>query len=103
MLQAHLSPAYRRRAYKRLPGRMPRHTRTICFVTGTRAEFGLMRPVLHAIRAQRGLRLRLIVTGMHLQAAHGRSIEQIRREGWTIDSVVPWASSGRKPAALAKQ
>lgn len=76
--------------------------RRICFVTGTRAEFGLMHPVLRAIQAHTGLALQLVVTGMHLQSRHGRSIDQIRRDGWTVDAVVSWsAASG--PVALGEQ
>jgi GDP/UDP-N,N'-diacetylbacillosamine 2-epimerase (hydrolysing) len=77
--------------------------RNICFITGTRAEFGLMRPVLDAIKAHPRLRLQLIVTGMHLQAAHGRSINTIRKEGWTIDATVPWGTPTSNAARLAEQ
>src|SRR5205823_5215836 len=70
--------------------------RRVCFVTGTRAEFGLMRPVLSAIPDEPSLQLQLIATGMHLDRAHGDGIEAIRRDGWTIDRVVPWETgSGR--------
>ncbi len=68
---------------------MPRKRR-ICFVTGTRAEFGLMRSTLEAIRAHPKLELQLVVTGMHLDPRHGKSIESIRRDGWKIDAIVPW-------------
>ena len=40
--------------------------RTIAVVTGTRAEFGLLRPVIRAIERHPSLNLRLIVTGTHL-------------------------------------
>jgi UDP-hydrolysing UDP-N-acetyl-D-glucosamine 2-epimerase len=85
---------------------MPRKRR-ICFVTGTRAEFGLMRPTLDAIRAHPKLQLQLIVTGMHLDARHGKSIDEIRREGWKIDAVVPWKgevaeATGRAIAGLSR-
>lgn len=40
--------------------------RTIAVVTGSRAEFGLLRPVMHAIAAHQSLELRVIVTGTHL-------------------------------------
>ncbi|HTL28247.1 MAG TPA: UDP-N-acetylglucosamine 2-epimerase, partial [Tepidisphaeraceae bacterium] len=79
---------------------MPRKRR-ICFVTGTRAEFGLMRPTLEAIRAHPKLELQLIVTGMHLDRRHGRSINDIRREGWKIDSVVPWKADVAQATGLA--
>jgi UDP-hydrolysing UDP-N-acetyl-D-glucosamine 2-epimerase len=58
------------------------------------------------------LNLQIVVTGMHLDAAHGHSINQIRREGWKIDGVIPWpptadaasraANVGQAIMALAK-
>jgi GDP/UDP-N,N'-diacetylbacillosamine 2-epimerase (hydrolysing) len=76
--------------------------RNICFITGTRAEFGLMRPVLEAVESHPRLRLQLVVTGMHLHAAHGRSINAIRKDGWRIDAVVPWGPPASSPARLAR-
>lgn len=76
--------------------------RQVCFVTGTRAEFGLMRSTLRALQAHPGVRLQLIVTGMHLHAAHGRSIDTVLDEGWRPDAVVPW-SAGHGPVAVADQ
>jgi UDP-hydrolysing UDP-N-acetyl-D-glucosamine 2-epimerase len=92
---------------------MPRE-RTICFVTGTRADFGLMRSTLRAIRSHPALSLQLVVTGMHLDPKHGRTVNQIRKEGWRIDAVVPWrpakddltllaAETGRATARLAER
>jgi GDP/UDP-N,N'-diacetylbacillosamine 2-epimerase (hydrolysing) len=81
--------------------------RTICFVTGTRAEFGLMRSTLSALRDHPALQLQLVATGMHLSARHGRTIDAIRADGWTVDATVPWtgptlaAQTGRATAALA--
>jgi UDP-hydrolysing UDP-N-acetyl-D-glucosamine 2-epimerase len=57
----------------------------VCFVTGTRAEFGLMRSALDAIRAHRGLRLQIVATGMHLDHARGRTVE-----GIDADAIVKW-------------
>jgi GDP/UDP-N,N'-diacetylbacillosamine 2-epimerase (hydrolysing) len=76
-----------------------RGLRKVCFVSGTRAEFGLMRSTLEAIQAQVGLGLQIICTGMHLDPAHGRSIDTVRAEGWTVDAEVPWAP--RAPVAAA--
>src|SRR4051812_49055680 len=73
----------------------------VCFVTGTRAEFGLMRSVLDAVRAHPRLKLQLIVTGMHLHARHGRSIDDIRNDGWKIDATIPWRA-GFSASAQAK-
>src|SRR6185437_8191849 len=75
--------------------------RRICFVSGTRAEFGLMRSVLEAIRAHPKLDLQLIATGMHLDRSRGRSIDQIREEGFRIDAIVPWADKDLSARATA--
>ena len=48
--------------------------RRIVVVTGTRAEFGLLLPVIRAIRADRRLALSLVVTGAHLTAGTWRDI-----------------------------
>src|SRR6185312_13481038 len=85
-------------------GRVVRTTaRNICFVTGTRAEFGLMRPVLRGLRDHPKLSLQLIATGMHLDPAHGSGVQAIEQDGWTIDRVVPWeAGSGCDRSTTAR-
>ncbi len=86
---------------------MGKPRRNVCFVTGTRAEFGLMGTTLAAIRADPDLRLQIVATGMHLSAAHGRTVDGIRAGGWTVDATVPWdgdglaAQTGRATAGLA--
>lgn len=80
-----------------------RGLRKVCFVSGTRAEFWLMRSTLEAIQAHAGLSLQLVCTGMHLDERHGRSIDRVRAEGWTVDAEVPWHEDGanRGPAQNA--
>src|SRR5688500_10031275 len=73
--------------------------RRVCFVTGTRAEFGLMRTTLQALRDHPRLRLQIITTGMHLDPSRGASLEAIRAEGWHVDRVVPWDAAGSPTAA----
>lgn len=73
------------------------HKRTICFITGSRAEFGLMRSTLEAIRQHPHLHLRLIVTGMHLSKEHGRSIERVV-EDFRVDAVAPWRGASQAAA-----
>ena len=86
--------------------------RRICFVTGTRADFGLMRSVIRAIKDHPALELQLGVTGMHLDRSRGYTIDSIRAEKWKIDGVVPWprgdggataaaAATGKAAASLA--
>jgi GDP/UDP-N,N'-diacetylbacillosamine 2-epimerase (hydrolysing) len=72
---------------------MAQAQRTICFVTGTRAEFGLMRTTLAAILAHPKLQLRIIATGMHLSRAHGYTVDEIRRSEFGVDATVSWRGS----------
>src|SRR5688572_17158849 len=67
--------------------------RNICFVTGTRAEFGLMVRTLEAIRRHPALNLQLVATGMHLDRSRGYSLGDIRRSGWKVDATVPWPAA----------
>lgn len=68
-----------------------------------------MQSVLAAIRASRRLRLQIIVTGMHLDPRHGRTIDRMAVEGWHVDAVAPWrpgsraAATGHAIAALARE
>lgn len=61
-----------------------------------------MRTVLEAISEHPKLQLQLVVTGMHLDERHGRSIRQIRQDGWEIDAVVPWKAA-HDPVSQSRQ
>jgi UDP-hydrolysing UDP-N-acetyl-D-glucosamine 2-epimerase len=67
--------------------------RRVCFVTGTRAEYGLMRTTLQAIERHPKLRLKILATGTHLSKAHGRTVDAISADGFSVDARVPWKSS----------
>ncbi len=75
----------------------------VAVVTGTRAEYGIWRPVLRALRAARGLEVQLVVTGMHLLAEFGSTAREIacdsQREGWSIAARVPMYRKGESAAA----
>lgn len=60
----------------------------LCVVTGSRAEYGLLFPLMTAIRKQRGLQLQLIATGMHLSPEFGLTFQQIEKDGFRIDEKV---------------
>ena len=58
--------------------------RKISVTTGTRAEYGILRPVLKKISSSKKLELYLIVTGMHLSQKHGMTIDEIKKDGFKI-------------------
>ncbi|MFQ5590485.1 MAG: UDP-N-acetylglucosamine 2-epimerase [Phycisphaerae bacterium] len=63
--------------------------RRIAVVTGTRAEYGLLRSIMKAIDKHPRLRLQLVVGGMHLLKKFGHTVDEIIRDGWRIDARVP--------------
>lgn len=62
--------------------------KTICIVTGSRAEFGLLRPVMRAVAAHKSLRLQVIIAGSHLlPPGTGKEVEA--EFGKHVADVVP--------------
>jgi len=74
----------------------------IAVVTGTRAEYGILYPVLKAIEAHAGLKLSLIVTGMHLSHEFGYTVQEIEKDGFKIDAKVDMLLSNDTLEAMAK-
>ena len=68
------------------------HPRQIAVVTGSRAEFGLLRPVMQAIAAHPDLGLRVVVTGSHLLSPT-TTIREVQAE-FEIVAVVPMQTAG---------
>lgn len=58
----------------------------IALLTGSRADWGLLKPVAQKISVSRQHRLSLWVTGSHLEASMGNSQQQIVQDGFTIDA-----------------
>lgn len=63
--------------------------RRIGVVTGTRAEYGILYWLLKEIEAAKGLSLELYVTGSHLSDTHGKTIDSIRKDGFSIAAEIP--------------
>ena len=76
--------------------------KTICVVTGTRAEYGLLRWVMEGIRKSPVLKLQLVVTGMHLSPEFGLTVNDIKADGFCIDRCVEMLVSSDTPAGITK-
>lgn len=62
--------------------------RVVAIFTGNRAEYGLQLPVLEAIKNHPQLEYRLIVSGAHLDPNFGKTISEIKNDGFTIHDEV---------------
>jgi len=60
----------------------------ICVVTGSRAEYGLLRWLMEGIRQSTKLKLQIIATGMHLSPKFGKTVDIIKSDGFKIDHIV---------------
>ena len=76
--------------------------KTICVVTGTRAEYGLLRWVMEGIRKSPVLNLQLVVTGMHLSPEFGLTVNDIKADGFCIDRCVEMLVSSDTPSGITK-
>ena len=74
----------------------------ICAVTGSRAEYGLLRWVMEGIKKSKLLNLQLIVTGMHLLPEFGLTANSIVNDGFNIDKKIEMLLSSDTPVGITK-
>lgn len=60
----------------------------ICVITGSRAEYDLLAPVMSRVQSDPEMRLQILATGMHLSVAFGLTYKKIEADGFTIDEKV---------------
>lgn len=75
----------------------------IAVVTATRAEYGLLRRTVEALREEACFDTRLIVTGTHLSADFGETWKQIEADGVRIDARIDYLSQDRSPVGIARE
>ena len=76
--------------------------KNIAVVTGTRAEYGLLKPLLKAITKSDNLNLQLLVTGMHLMPEFGNTYLQIEEDGFKIDAKIEDGLKGDGALSITK-
>lgn len=74
----------------------------ILFLTGSRGEWGYIRPILRLIQKRDDVDYRLVVTNMHLLPAYGSSYREIEADGFAIHHKVRMAVEGGDHVAHAK-
>lgn len=74
----------------------------ICIVTGTRAEYGLLKPVIRRVDNDEELELSLYVTGAHLSPEFGMTYKEIEGDGFPISRKIEMLLSADTPASVLK-
>jgi GDP/UDP-N,N'-diacetylbacillosamine 2-epimerase (hydrolysing) len=76
--------------------------RKICVITGSRAEYGLLRPLMQGVRDDAALQLQILVTGTHLSSQFGMTYREIEQDGFQIDRKVEIPLFDNSAAGVAK-
>ncbi|MFA5844863.1 MAG: UDP-N-acetylglucosamine 2-epimerase [Coriobacteriia bacterium] len=74
----------------------------VCVVTGTRAEYGLFRPLLDALEADPAFDVLLVATGAHLSPAFGMTVDEILADGRRVDERVEMLLASDTEVGAAK-
>lgn len=77
--------------------------KNILVITGTRAEYGLLRPVMQAFLKSRKFTPKFLVTGMHTLRKFGYTYNEIKKDKMPIAAVVPIGEKDDMPEVLAKE
>lgn len=74
----------------------------ICFVTGSRAEYNLLKPIMEGIKSESNLILQIIATGSHLSPEFGLTYKNIENDGFFIDKKIEVILSSDTETAVNK-
>lgn len=74
----------------------------ICVITGSRAEFGILSPILHLLETYPEVDLQIIATNMHLSAEYGMTVNEIIAEGFHVNRKVEMLLSSDSAVGTVK-
>lgn len=74
----------------------------ICFITATRAEYGLLKPLMQKIAANSDFQLQIIATGAHLSPEFGLTYKIIEEDGFQINEKVEILLSADTASSIVK-
>ena len=74
----------------------------VCVITGSRAEYGLLYPLMKEIKEDEGFNLQILVTGMHLSPEFGLTYREIEKDGFQIHEKVEMVLSSDTDAGITK-
>lgn len=76
--------------------------RIIAAITGSRGEWGYIRPVLRLIDSDPGMDYRIVATNMHLLPVFGASVTEIENDGFHVDERIHMTFDGYTTATMTK-
>lgn len=76
--------------------------KNVCIITGTRADYGILKPVMSEIKKDKKLKLSIIATGMHLSRQFGYTIKEIEKDGFKINKKIKTVTKKDSLSEMAK-
>ena len=74
----------------------------VCVITGSRADYGLLKNILKCCVSRSEITLQLIATGMHLSDRYGYTCTEIEDDGFKINKKIEVVSDSDLPSAISK-
>ena len=74
----------------------------VCVVTGGRSDYGILKTLLYAIKADNNLQLQLVATGSHFSFALGSTYKEIEKDGFKIDRKIESLMDSDSSSAISK-
>ncbi len=74
----------------------------VCVFTGSRAEYGLLKPLMEHLSDDPHIELQTLVSGMHLAPEFGLTFREIERDGFPLNETIDMLLSSDTPAGLCK-
>lgn len=81
---------------------MQTNQKKVCVITGTRAEYGLLKELINKIDEDEEVKLQLIATGMHLSPEFGLTYKQIEEDGFFVDEKIEILLSSDTDIGISK-
>lgn len=76
--------------------------KTICVVTGTRADYGLLYWPLKALQRLEDVQVKIVVTGSHLSEKYGNTVNAIKADGFILDAEIDIEILGDRPSDILR-
>ncbi|MDN5290055.1 MAG: hypothetical protein PWQ06_294 [Anaerophaga sp.] len=76
--------------------------KVISILTATRAEYGLLKPIIAKLNAEEAFDVRIVATGAHLSSEYGLTYREIEKDGFTIDEKIEILLSSDTAASVSK-
>ncbi|MBS5002716.1 UDP-N-acetylglucosamine 2-epimerase [Holdemania filiformis] len=76
--------------------------KSIMVLTATRAEYGLLNPIIRELKNKSELQVRIVATGAHLSPEFGLTYKEIEKDGYELDRKIEILLSSDTPSAISK-